>query len=81
MAELETGGDGPADGGQSAPVGPALSRADVLIALGHGKGLIARIVAATVLLGIALALVLPPIYQRAPCCCRPTNRAGCSAIR
>ncbi len=63
MAELETGGDGPADVGQSAPVGPALSRADVLIALGHGKGLIARIVAATVLLGIALALVLPPIYQ------------------
>ncbi len=76
MAELETGGDGPADVGQSAPVGPALSRADVLIALGHGKGLIARIVAATVLLGIALALVLPPIYQASTVLLPPDESRG-----
>ncbi|MGV4428938.1 chain-length determining protein, partial [Pandoraea pneumonica] len=43
MAELETGGDGPADVGQSAPVGPALSRADVLIALREGADAMLRV--------------------------------------
>ncbi|AIO68774.1 GNVR domain-containing protein [Burkholderia oklahomensis] len=63
MAEQNAASTGPADAGTRAPKGPALSRADVLIALGHGKALIARIVAAMGALGVVLALVLPPVYQ------------------